>query len=162
MNWLDVVLGIFLLLIAIMGLMRGLLSTLIPLLGLIVGVVVAGNYYTGLAHGLFRSHSEAAYIAAFVVIVLLFLIAAWIVTRVLHGLLKVILLDWLNHLAGLLLGAILGGLIAGAILSILLKYDMGVSIISGSGVAAFLVEKFPLALSFLPGDFDRVKHFFQK
>jgi membrane protein required for colicin V production len=87
MNWLDVVLGIFLLLTAIMGLMRGLLSTLIPLLGLIVGVVVAGNYYSGLAHGLFRSHSEAAYIAAFVVIVLLFLIAAWIVTRVLHGLL---------------------------------------------------------------------------
>jgi membrane protein required for colicin V production len=68
MNWLDVVLGIFILLTAIIGLMRGLVSTLIPLLGLIVGVVVAGNYYTGLAHGLFRSHSEAAYIAAFVVI----------------------------------------------------------------------------------------------
>jgi len=67
MNWLDVVLGIFLLLTAIIGLI--LVSTLIPLLGLIVGVVVAGNYYTGLAHGLFRSHSEAAYIAAFVVIV---------------------------------------------------------------------------------------------
>ena len=162
MNWLDIVLGIFLLITAIMGLMRGLVSTLIPLLGLIVGVVIAGRYYSGLAHGLFRSHSEAADIAAYVVIVLLFLIAAWIVTRVLHGLLKVILLDWLNHLAGLLLGAILGGLIAGAILSILLKYDIGVSIISGSSVAAFLVEKFPLALSFLPGDFDRVKNFFQK
>jgi hypothetical protein len=71
-------------------------------------------------------------------------------------------LEWLNHLAGLLLGAVLGGLIAGAVLSILLKYDIGVSTISSSAVAAFLVEKFPLALSFLPGDFDRIKNFFQK
>jgi len=162
MNWLDVVLGIFLLITAIWGLMRGLLSTLIPLIGLIIGVLVAGHYYTGLAHGLFRSHSEAAYIAAFLVIVFLFLIAAWIVTAVLHNLLKVVLLDWVNHLAGFVAGAFLGGIIAGAILSVLLKYDIGVPTISYSRVAAFLVEKFPMALSFLPGDFDRVKQFFQK
>ena len=162
MNWLDVVLGISLLLTAVTGLMRGLLSTLIPLIGLIIGVLVAGHYYTGLAHGLFRSHSEAAYIAAFLVIVFLFLIAAWIVTAVLHGLLKTVLLDWVNHLAGFVAGALLGGIIAGAILSVLLKYDIGIPTISDSRVAAFLVEKFPMALSFLPGDFDRVKEFFQK
>jgi len=162
MNWLDIVLGIFLFLTAVSGLMRGLLSTLIPLIGLIIGVLVAGHYYTGLAHGLFRSHSDAAYIAAFVVIVLFFLIAAWIVTAVLHSVLKAILLDWVNHLAGFLAGAVLGGIMAGAVLSVLLKYDIGVPTISGSGVAAFLVEKFPMALSFLPGDFDRVKQFFQK
>jgi len=162
MNWLDVVLGISLLLTAVTGLMRGLLSTLIPLIGLIIGVLVAGHYYTGLAHGLFRSHSEAAYIAAFLVIVFLFLIAASIVTAVLHGLLKTFLLDWVNHLAGFVAGALLGGIIAGAVLSVLLKYDIGVPTISDSRVAAFLVEKFPMALSFLPGDFDRVKEFFQK
>jgi membrane protein required for colicin V production len=160
-NWLDVVLGIFLLIAAVMGLRRGLVSTLIPLIGLIIGVVIAGQYYMGLAHNVFRSHSDAAYIAAFVVIVLIFLIAAFILTRVLHGLLKVVLLDWANHLAGFLLGAILGGLISGAILSLLLKHSIGVSTISDSKVAAFLVEKFPIALSFLPGSFDAVKHFFQ-
>jgi len=161
MNWLDVVLGIFLLLTAVMGLMRGLISTLIPLLGLIAGVAVAGRYYTGLAHA-FHGHSTAADIAAFVVIVILFMIAAYIVTMLLHRFLKIVMLDWANHLAGFLLGAILGGLIAGAILSILLKYSLGVSLISGSIVAAFLVEKFPIALSFLPGSFDHVKQFFQK
>jgi membrane protein required for colicin V production len=162
MNWLDVVLGIFLFIAAITGLESGLLGTLIPLVSLLGGVAVAGNYYTGLAHGLFRSHSEAAYIAAYVVIVLVFLIAGWILTRVLHDLLKVILLDWLNHLAGFLLGIVLGGVIIGAMLSMLLKYDIAVPIISGSRVTAFLIEKFPLALSFLPSDFDRVKAFFQK
>lgn len=161
MNWLDVVLGIFLLITAIWGLMRGLVSTLIPLIGLIAGVVVAGRYYTGLAHA-FHGHSTAAYIAAFVVIVILFLIAAFIVTMILHRLLKLVLLDWANHLTGFILGAIVGGLIAGAILSLLLKYSIGVSIISGSAVAAFLVEKFPIALSFLPGSFDKVKQFFEK
>jgi len=161
MNWLDVVLGIFLLIMAIMGLRRGFVSTLIPLLGLIVGVVIAGNYYQGLAHNVFRSHSDAAYIAAFVVIVLILLIIAFVVEGVLHRLLKVVLLDWANHLAGFLLGAILGGLIAGSILSVLLKHSIGVATISDSKVAAFLVEKFPIALSFLPGSFDSVKHFFQ-
>jgi membrane protein required for colicin V production len=161
MNWLDVVLGIFLLIMAIWGLMRGLVSTLIPIIGLIVGIVVAGRYYTGLAHA-FHGHSTAAYIAAFVVIVILFMIAAFIVTMIVHRFLKLVLLDWANHLAGFLLGAVLGGLIAGAILSILLKHSIGVSLISGSIVAAFLVEKFPLALSFLPGSFDYVKQFFQK
>ena len=104
MNWLDAVLVIFLIITAFMGLMLGLISMAIPLIGLIIGIVVAGQYYTGLAHDVFSSHSDVAYIAAFVIIVLVFLVAAAILTAVLHNTLKIVFLDWVNHLAGLLLG----------------------------------------------------------
>lgn len=160
MNWLDAALVIFLILMALAGLMRGFIKTLLPLVGLMVGVVVAGKYYTGLAHDIFSSHSTAAYVAAFLVIVLVFLIAAMILAMVLHELLKLVLLGWLDHLAGLVLGAVLGYIIAGAILTILLKHSVGVSTISDSEVANYMVNKFPVALAFLPGDYDRVKDFF--
>src|SRR4030042_3921002 len=106
MNWLDAVLVIFLIITAFMGLMLGLISMAIPLIGLIIGIVVAGQYYTGLAHDVFSSHSDAAYIAAFVIIVLVFLVAAAVLTAVLHDLLEIVFLDWVNHLAGLLLGLV--------------------------------------------------------
>lgn len=160
MNWLDVVLVIFLFLTALIGLIRGLVSMLIPLIGVIVGVVLAGQYYTNLAHDVFRSHATAANIAAFAIIVLVFLIIAVILTTLLHGLLRRLFLDWLNHLLGVFIGFVIGSLIAGAILSVLLKQSVGVSTIQDSAVASFLVDKFPLSLSFLPGEFDRVKNYF--
>jgi hypothetical protein len=56
---------------------------------------------------------------------------------------------------------VFGVIIAGAVLDVLLKHSVGVSTIQDSGVAAFLVDKFPVALSLLPGDFDRIKVFFR-
>ncbi len=111
MDWLDAVLVIFIAITALIGLSLGLISTLIPLIGLIIGIVVAGQYYTALAHDVFLSHSDTAYVAAFVLIIVVFLVAAAILTAFLHDLLAIIYLDWLNHLAGLVLGAILSVLL---------------------------------------------------
>src|SRR3972149_6564498 len=129
MNWLDVVLVIFLIITAVWGLMRGLLSTLIPLIGLIVGIVIAGRYYDAFAHRIFSSDSTAAYVAAFVILLLAFLIAAAILAAALHKLLSLILLDWVDHLLGTIIGLATGGLIAGAVLDLLLKHSIGVSTI---------------------------------
>lgn len=161
MNWLDVVLLVFLMITGIMGLMRGLLKTLIPLIGLAAGVVVAGHYHTWIADNIFRSQATVAYIIAFVAVVLIFLIVAMILARILHGLLKMVLLGWADHLVGLLLGLVWASLVAGAILSLLLKYSIAASTIADSVVAAFVVDKFSLALAILPGDFGRVRDFFR-
>ena len=160
MNWLDAVLVIFLIFTTLVGVIRGLVGMLLPLIGLVVGVIVAGNYYTGLANDVFRSDATAARIAAFIVIVLVFLIIATLLTVLLHGFLKRFLLDWLNHLLGAFAGFVIGSLIAGAILSILLKQSVGVPTIQDSAVASFLVDKFPFALSLLPGEFDKIKNYF--
>jgi len=159
MDWLDLILVIFLILAAFVGFSRGLLRTLIPLIGLVIGVVVAGRYYDALAH-VVSSNSDAAYVAAFAIIVVAFLIAAVILAEVLHRLLTIVLLGWVDHLAGLLFGVLFGIIIAGAVLAVLIKHSVGGATIQDSGVAAFLVDKFPVARSLLPGDFHSIKVFF--
>ncbi|MDD4984253.1 MAG: CvpA family protein [Dehalococcoidales bacterium] len=160
MNWLDIVLLAFLVITAVMGLVRGLIKTLVPLIGLAIGVILAGHYHVWVANTIFRSHGTTAEIAAFVVVVFVFLIAALILASVLHGLLKIALLGWIDHVAGFLLGFVWAALVAGAILSLLLKYSVATSTISDSAIAAFLVDKFRLALALLPGDFGRVRGLF--
>lgn len=161
MNWLDIVLLAFLVVTGIMGLMRGLLKTLIPLIGVAAGVIVAGHYYAWIANTIFRSHSTTAYVIAFVAVVLVFLIAAMILSSVLHGLLKLALLGWVDNIAGLVLGLVWACLVSGAVLSLLLKYSVATSTISDSAVAAFVVDKFRFALALLPGDFGQVRTFFR-
>ena len=160
MDWLDLVLVMSLILIAFVGYACGLLRTLIPLVGLVIGVVVAGRYYDALAH-VVSSDSDTAYVAAFAIIVVAFLIAAVILAEVLHRLLSTIFLGWVDHLAGLLFGVLFGIIIAGAVLDVLLKHSVGVSTIQDSGVATFLVDKFPAARSLLPGDFDSIRVYFR-
>ena len=160
MDWLDLILVMSLILMAFVGFSRGLLRTVIPLVGLVIGVVVAGRYYDALAH-VVSSDSDAAYVAAFAIIVVAFLIAAVILAEVLHKLLSTIFLGWVDHLAGLLFGVLFGVIIAGAVLDVLLKHSVGVSTIQDSGVASFVVDKFPAAHSLMPRDFDRVKDFFR-
>ena len=160
MDWLDLILVMSLILMAFVGFSRGLLRTVIPLVGLVIGVVVAGRYYDALAH-VVSSDSDAAYVAAFAIIVVAFLIAAVILAEFLHKLLSTIFLGWVDHLAGLLFGVLFGVIIAGAVLDVLLKHSVGVSTIQDSGVATFLVDKFPVARSLLPGDFDRIRDYFR-
>jgi membrane protein required for colicin V production len=159
-NWLDIILAIFLILSAFIGLKRGLVRTIIPLVGLIVGVLVAGSYYDALAHRVVHSHSTAAYVFAFVIIVVVFIVAAAIFATVLQKALSLTLLGWLDRLAGGIAGLAMGSITVGALLALFLKYSLAVSAIKGSAVASFLVDKFPLVLSLLPGDFERVKDFF--
>ncbi len=160
MNWVDIVLVLFLILTAVIGLKRGLIDTAIPLAGLIAGVAVAGHHYASLAHTVFRSEATLAYMGAFALIVVIFLLAAAIIATILHDFVSLVLLDWLNHLSGLALGVVLGGVAAGAILALLLKYSIAAPSIEDSSVASLLVDKLPLALFVLPGNFDSARRFF--
>jgi len=74
-NWLDVILVIFLILATFLGLKGGLARTIPPVIGLIVGVAVAGRYYDALAHLFHHSRSIPTYAMAFAIIVVVFLIS---------------------------------------------------------------------------------------
>ena len=162
MNWLDVTMVLFLALSTLLGLSRGLMKIVLPAIGLMVGVIVAGRYYDALAHRVFSSHSNAAYVLSFVIIVIIFMISAVILAYILQKTLSAILLGWIDRLAGALLCLAISGLFAGAILALLLKYSLAVPTIEESAVASFLVDKFPFSLSFLPGDFNDGKGFFHR
>ena len=61
MNWLDIVIAIILVIQVIVGLSQGLIKALLGLIGLIVGIVLAGRFYENLGSRLtFIDNPDAA------------------------------------------------------------------------------------------------------
>ncbi|MEL7561579.1 CvpA family protein [Dehalogenimonas sp. 4OHTPN] len=162
MNWLDIALLVFLAFQVFSGLSQGLIKALGGLLGLIVGIFLAGRFYESLGGSVFSfiSNEDIANAAAFAAV----LIVTWIVFSIIAGLLtklvSVVLLGWVNRLAGAIFGLFMGTLIAGAALAVWAQFFGGESL-ADSTIATFLLDKFPLVLSLLPSQFDSIKEFFQ-
>jgi membrane protein required for colicin V production len=162
MNWLDIVLIIFIALSVIGGLMQGIIKMLLTIIGLIVGVVLAGRYSGALGDKLtFISDPNIAGTVAFVFILIAVLLIAMILAFILRKVASAILLGWIDRLGGAVLGLFLGMIFAGAILTMYLKYFGYNGAVGDSWIAGFLLDKFPIVLGFLPKEFDSVKSYFQ-
>ncbi len=163
MSWLDLVIVVVLAVSAFLGLRMGIIKAVLSLAGVIVGVVLAGQYYTALADVLpfFSETSSAAKIVAFAIILIGVMVIAVVAARFLKWAASVMMLGWVNHLGGAALGLVLGAIFCGALLAIWVKW-LGVgSTITESIVAAVLLDKFPLILALLPDEFDAIRSFFQ-
>jgi membrane protein required for colicin V production len=162
MNWLDIVIIVVLLGSAVGGFANGLIKSVLSLVGLIVGIVLAGHYYASLAGYLtFISDQNTARIVAFIIIIVAVGIIASILAAIITKLVSAISLGCLNRLGGAAFGIIIGGAFIAAILSIWVKFAGGNSTISNSVMASLLVNKFPLVLSLLPSEFNSIRQFFQ-
>ena len=162
MNWLDVVIIVVLAISTFLGLKTGIIKAVLSLAGLIVGVILAGQYYVLLAERLsFIPQAGVAEIVAFAIILVGVMVIAVVLARLLKWAASVVMLSWVNHLGGAIFGLVLGAIFCGALLAIWVKW-LGVgSTITESVVAAILVDKFPLILALLPGEFDAIRSFFQ-
>ena len=162
MNWLDIVIIILLIISAISGLASGLIKAVFSLVGLIMGIVLAGHFYITLSgHLTFISNQNAARIAAFITILLLVIIIAALLGLLLTRLVSAISLGWLNRVGGAVFGVILGAIFIAALLSIWVKYAGGDGTISSSFLAPILVDRLPLVLALLPSEFKSVHQYFQ-
>ncbi|MBN1644143.1 MAG: CvpA family protein, partial [Dehalococcoidales bacterium] len=65
-----------------------------------------------------------------------------------------------DRLGGGILGLILGALSVSAILAIVAKFTDS-TLITGSALASFFLDKFPFIMGLLPKEFDVIKNFFQ-
>ena len=141
MNGLDVLIGITLALGAYTGLRKGIVGMLLPLVGLVIGVYLAGRYYQALAERVFHSQASSMQTISFVLI----------------------LLGWLNGLLGGVLGLLLAMMAWGTLLAIILIFPALApeGLIGDSFFAGLIVERFPLLLALLPEEFDRVRTFFR-
>jgi membrane protein required for colicin V production len=161
MNWVDVVIIIYLALSIISGFAQGLIRSLLSIIGLIVGILLASHFYKQLGDILtFISNRNVADIVAFIVILLAVMVIAALIGLVLRSIIKAIMLGWVDKLGGAVLGLILGALSVSAILAIVVKYT-NTSLITDSKLAAFFLDKFPLVLVLLPGEFDTIRNFFK-
>lgn len=163
MNWLDIVIIVVGLGLAILGLSKGLIRMAFSIIGLIGGIALAGVYYDSLAGFLSSSGASWAGIAAFAIIVIATMIVANLVGSSIKKLTNLLLLGWIDHVFGSILGIIGGGMLCAAVLSIVSKYfpGWGHDVVAQSTMAGLVMEKFPLLLGLLPDDFNFINDFFQ-
>jgi membrane protein required for colicin V production len=146
----------------------GLTSTVLPLVGILLGLALAGLFYGAMADSLsswLESRSQAT-IIAFLIIFIVVVVASIELYLILSSLgkkrPKVPLAGWADRLGGVILGLAIGGVISGAILSLIARYSSpGMeATISDSSLAAFFLDQFPFVLHLLPEEFDTVHNFF--
>ncbi|TET25353.1 MAG: CvpA family protein [Dehalococcoidia bacterium] len=161
MHWLDIVILVALVITTLIGLKIGLIKAALSLAGLIVGVILAGQFYVPLAGQLtFIPQATVAKVVAFAIILLGVMIIASILARFLKWAASLMMLGWVNRLGGAIFGLVLGAILCGAFLAIWVKFLGAGDAIAHSGLANLLLARLPLVLGLLPGEFDSVRSFF--
>ncbi len=163
MNWLDIIIIIIIAGGVFIGLKTGLIRIALSLAGVIIGILLAGHFYASLAERLtFITQKGTAEVVAFAIIFIAVMVIAVVLAALLRWVVSALLLGWVDHLGGAILGLVLGAIFIGALLAILSQYlEMG-DIISHSSLAAILLDRFPAVLALLPGEFGSVRSFFQR
>ncbi len=164
MNWLDLAIIAFLVILGISGAKKGLIKSVLDLAGIAVGIVLAGRYYQALATKLtFISQANIARGVAFALIIVACMVAAAIVAYILRHMIHAIMLGWADRLGGFAFGVLVAAFIAAAILTLLIKFEIfGLGpTIHRSALARFLLSSLPMALRLLPREFDSVRSFFR-
>lgn len=133
MNYLDIILGILLILSAINGFIKGFVEEFAGLVALILGIWIAIRFNATVSQFLtqdlgweFKHISVIAFLITFVVVVVIVQLAGAFFNRIV----KATVLDYVNKIAGLGFGLIKGALILSIFLVIFHKIDEDVHIIS--------------------------------
>jgi membrane protein required for colicin V production len=162
MNWLDIIIIVLLAVPAFIGLKAGIIKALFTAAGVIVGVVLAGRLSDSFAGALtFISDPGTAKVVAFVIILIAVLIVATVAAKLVKWAVSAVLLGWVNHLGGAILGLVLGMIFCGAVLTMWVNYLGISSVVEESVLAGVLLNGFPIVLGLLPAEFDSVRSFFQ-
>jgi membrane protein required for colicin V production len=161
-NWIDIVVIVVVIIAALAGLKVGIIKALLTVVGVVVGVILAGRLSTWLGGQLtFISNPGIAKAAAFAIILVVVIVIFIVVAALLKKVASAMLLGWINRLGGAVLGLFLAGIFCGAVLTMWVKFLGAGSTIQDSVMARFLLDSFPLVLGLLPSDFNSVKSFFK-
>jgi membrane protein required for colicin V production len=161
-NGLDILIGITLALGAFAGVRKGIVGMLLPLAGLVLGVLLAGWYYQTLSERVFHSQASNSQIISFVLIVLAAVVAASLAAYLVGRSLSLMRLGWLNGLLGGVLGILVAVMAWGALLALFVSFPALApeGLVRDSFLASLIVGRFPLLLALLPQEFDRVRTLF--
>jgi membrane protein required for colicin V production len=161
MNWLDIIIAVALIVPVFTGLKQGLIKAALSLAGLIIGVILASNFYQQLAGVLgFISNKDVANVVAFIIILVVVMVIATVLVVLLKATVKVVMLGWVDRLGGAIFGFLMGAIFMGALLAIFVKF-FGTGLVTESFLAKILLDKFPLVLALLPSEFNTIREFFR-
>ena len=162
MNWLDAILIIFGIIAVLGGLRTGIIKSIIPLAGLIIGLFLALRYYEPFGELMsFLPQPTVAKWVAFAIILIAVLLIAGGLARLLSWGVSSLMLGWLDHVLGAIWGLLFGAVVYAALLAIWVKLFGEAAVITGSPIATFLLDRFPTVLGLLPDEFEAVHNFFR-
>lgn len=125
MNWLDIVLIVILIITTILGFIKGLIRQVIGITAVILGLVLASQYYWGISE-IFKSFIRNEFLCNFVSFLFVFIcvliigsLLGYLLTKAMRGPLK-----FGNHLLGGVFGALKAVLICGVIVFALLVFEV--------------------------------------
>jgi membrane protein required for colicin V production len=162
MHWLDIIFLVLLFIPTFIGLRKGLIKAVLSLVGLIVGVVLAGHFYKPVSNIFgFISNESVAHILAFILILALVLVAAFLLARLLKSVVSITMMGWVDNVGGAVLGFLFGFIFLSAILATWVKF-FGSEMPTETFLGRVMLDYFPLILGLLPGEFgDSIRSFFQ-
>jgi membrane protein required for colicin V production len=125
MNWLDFVIIATLGLGFIVGWRTGLFGAIFATGGLIVGVLLAGRLSDNVSELITDSVSSdtVATVVAYGIILFAVFVVAQLLRLIVKGVMKMILLGWVDTVGGLALGLVMGVVLSGALITVLARYS---------------------------------------
>ena len=162
MNWLDIVIVVLIAVSVFTGLKSGIIKALFSIAGVIIGVILAGRFSDSLGSSVtIISNPGVAKVVVFALILIAVLIVATIAAKLVHWALSKILLGWIDHLGGAVLGFFMGFVFCGALLTMWIKFLGFSATFEDSILAGVLLNGFPVVMGLLPAEFDSVRSFFE-
>ena len=132
MNWLDIVLGIPLLWFTYKGFKNGFVIELASLAALILGIFIA-LHFSFYAEEYLSDHFEIGekylYIVSFAITFIIVAVVIFLLGKLIHKLVNIIALGFLNRLAGGIFGLLKCALVLSVILYFFIGFDQGSSIL---------------------------------
>ena len=159
MNWLDAVIIIAAVLVAVTGLRVGGTQFAATGLGILVGITMASRLQGRLEpiFSGFIDSDNGAEIAGFIAIIVIVAIAAMVLGTVVRRILKTLMLGWLDQVAGLAIGLVIVFALGSALLANIQSFPvLGIQdTIDRSVLGSFLADNFDAVLRglrFIPSD----------
>jgi membrane protein required for colicin V production len=161
MNWLDIAILAVVAIVTFIGARAGIIKSVLSLVGLVVGVILAGRYYALLAKQLtFIPQENIAQVVAFAILLVMVMVIAGLLGVLLTRLISAVRLGWVNHLGGAIFGLALGAMLCAVLLALWGKFWGGNEIIKESSLARILLDRFPAVLALLPDEFNAIRSLF--
>ncbi len=162
MNWLDIVIIVTMGIAALMGYRTGVIKGFLSIIGIIVGVVLAGQLGDSVGGKMtFIDNPDGATIAGYAVVFGAVFIGALILASVLRKLLDFILLGWVDNLGGAALGVGASAIVWTGAIAAAGSFPVGFlnDAVEGSSIAPDLADKVPFVLDLLPEEYSDVLSF---
>ena len=142
MNWLDLAFIVLVVMSGLVGIWIGLIRAAFGVLGVVVGILVAGQVSNdvGRLYAGIISNETLAYVIAYGLIILVSIVVARVLTIVVRRVVYMLFMGWLDKLAGLAIGLIAGAAISGALIVGLAELTFNSDLIE-KGAGAKVLEK---------------------